>query len=453
VSPFGLSATVWNDLERETLDLFRRLLRVDTTNPPGNETVAARLLAEYFAAAGIDTEITGELPERQNLIARLRGRRDGPTLLLLGHLDVVPAEPAEWTLPPFSAELRDGYVWGRGALDMKCQVAAQAVAFSRLARSGADFAGELIYAATADEENGRHCGARWLNAQRPDLVRCDYLLNEGGGYYITLDDRRLYTFTNGEKGCAQFTIHTRGKGGHGSVPLHRLNAVELMGRVIGALADHELPAAIDPQTAAYIDRLVGDSELAGRLKDPWQARAALRELHAVGNEIAYLVEPLLGITFSPTIARAGGEAVNVIPSHAEITVDCRILPGQTDADVRREIDAALADVGDAWRFEMIDYIEGNRSASTSPLGDSLRRTLCDMVPEADLMPTVLCGFTDSRWFREAQPDVVAYGFCPFFAEDALAMGDREHAADERIAASDLPAQALYVERVVRDLLR
>lgn len=453
MAPFGLSAGAWRELERESLDLFRRLLRVDTTNPPGNETDCAFVLRDYFATCGIDVEIAGELPHRQNLVAGLRGRRDGPALLLLGHMDVVPAEPEEWTVPPFSGEIRDGYVWGRGALDMKCQVAAQAVAFARLARSGADFAGRVVFAATADEESGEHCGARWLNRQRPDLVACDYVLNEGGGYYVQRGDRRLYTFTTGEKGCAQFTVHTRGKGGHGSVPLHRLNAVETMGRVITALADHELPALVDPQTAAYIDRLVDDPRLAARLKDPAQARAAVAELHLAGNEAAFLIEPLLGVTFSPTIARAGGEAVNVIPSHAEITVDCRILPGQTRADVEHEVWTALRELGDSWSFEMVDYIEGNRSPAVSPLQASLERVLTDMVPEAELAPTVLCGFTDSRWFRESQPDVVAYGFCPFFTEDALAMGDREHAADERIPVADIPSQALYVERVVADLLR
>lgn len=453
MAPFGLTAGAWRDLELESVDLFRRLLRVDTTNPPGNETECALVLRDYFAAAGIGVEIVGELPHRQNLVARLRGRRDGPTLLMLGHMDVVPADAEEWTIPPFSGEISDGYVWGRGALDMKCQVAAQAVAFARLARGGADFAGQLVFAATADEESGERCGARWLNRHRPDLVACDFVLNEGGGYYVILDGRRLYTFTTAEKGCAQFTVHTRGKGGHGSVPLHRLNAVETMGRVIAALADHGLPAIVDPQTATYIDRLVDDPLLATRLKDPAQARTVLAELHMAGSETAFLIEPLLGITFSPTIARAGGDAVNVIPSHAEITVDCRILPGQTDADVEHEVRKALRQIGDVWSFEMVDYIEGNRSPAASPLQASLERVLTDMVPDADLVPTVLCGFTDSRWFREAQPDVIAYGFCPFFAEDALAMGDREHAADERIPVTDIPSQALYVERVVHDLLR
>jgi len=453
VRPTTIGEQDWNNLTAESIDLLQRLLRIDTTNPPGNETACALLLRDYLSASGITAELVGDLPDRKNLVARVRGRRDGPTLLLLGHMDVVPAEPEEWSVHPFSGDLSGGYVWGRGATDMKFQVSAQAVACARLARAGADFAGDVLYVATADEEVGNYCGAKWLAQERPDLVRCDYLLNEGGGYFVRVNGRRLYGYTVGEKAFAQFRISTRGKGGHGSVPLHEQNAVETMGRAITALADHELPAIITPLTAQFIDRLVTDRRTAARLKDPATARAAIRDLLAAGDETAYHIEPLLGITFSPTIARAGGEAVNVIPSHAELTVDCRVLPGQTVDDVRRAVDDALAPLGDRWSFEIVDLTEGNESPATSPLSDSLERVLVDMVPDADLVPTLLCGFTDSRWFRETQPDAVAYGFCPFFAEDSAAMGSREHAADERIAAADVPLQALYMERVICDLLR
>lgn len=450
---YGLTDAAWQALEQESVDLLRTLLRIDTTNPPGNETVCAHELQRYLAASHIESTIVGDPVHRQNLVARLRGHRDGPTLLLLGHMDVVPAEPEEWTSPPFAAQIRDGYLYGRGAVDMKCQVAAQAVAFSRLARSGADFAGEIVYVATADEEEGSVCGARWLVEHRPDLVRCDYLLNEGGGYYTTVGARRLYSYTTGEKGFAQFRIRVRGTGGHGSVPLHDRNAVETLGRAIVALADHELPVHLSPLTEQYIDRLVPEAELAARLKDPAQARRTIHGMLAAGDDRAYRIEPLLGITFSPTIVRAGGEAVNVIPSHAELTVDCRILPGQGEADVRREVDAALAPLGTHWSFETVDLTVGNQSPAQSALADSITGVLRSMVPNADLAPSILCGFTDSRWFRDAMPDVVAYGFCPFFTHDEITMQGNEHAADERMPVADAPLQALFVERVVRDLLK
>jgi acetylornithine deacetylase/succinyl-diaminopimelate desuccinylase-like protein len=448
----GIDDSELRALRDEALALLSRLLQADTTNPPGNETRAAEVLRDYFAAAGLKADLVGDLPDRKNVVVRLSGRRPGPTLCLLGHTDVVPAEPDEWSVPPFSGEVRDGYVWGRGATDMKNQVAAQAVAVARLARAGADFAGDVVYVATADEERGDYCGALWLVQNRPDLVRCDYLLNEGGGYFSHVDGARLYDMTTGEKAFAQFRITTRGKGGHGSVPLHDLNAVETLGRVITALADHELPAVIEPLTAAYIDRLVADRELRGRLKDPSQARAAVRELARRDVETAYQIEPLLGITFSPTIARGGGEAVNVIPSHASIDIDCRMLPHQDRQDVCREVERALAHLDGRWEFEWVDVTEGNESPAETPLAQAIERVLTALVPDAVVVPLHLCGFTDSRWFREAFPDVVAYGFCPFVAEDAATMGGREHAKDERVHVDDVPFQAIFFERLVGELL-
>ena len=338
----GLTRDERRALEHEAVGLLSRLLQADTTNPPGNETRAALVLREYFAGHGLEAQLVGDLPERQNLVVRLPGARPGPRLGLLGHLDVVPAEADEWTVPPFAGAVRDGYVWGRGATDMKNQVAAEAVAVTRLARAGAPFAGELLFIATADEERGDYCGARWLATRRPELVRCDYLLNEGGGTYSIADGVRLYPLTVGEKAFADFRITVRGRGGHGSVPLHDLNAVERLGRVITAIAGHEAGVSVAPFTARYIERLVADRGMRDRLKDPALARAAVRELHATDPESAYEIEPLLGMTFSPTIVRGGGEAVNVIPSHASVDIDCRILPGHTPDDVRREVDAALA---------------------------------------------------------------------------------------------------------------
>ena len=228
---WGIGDRDLSELTDESVGLLSRLLQADTTNPPGNETRAAHVLQQYFAAQGLVPELVGDLPDRHNLILRLPGTRPGPTLCLLGHTDVVPAEPDEWTLPPFSGAVSGDWVWGRGATDMKSQVAAQAVAVARLARDGADFAGEVLYVATADEEVGDYCGARWLVQNRPDLVRCDYLLNEGGGLFSWADGVRVYPLTVGEKAFAQFRITTRGKGGHGSIPLHDRNAVELLARV------------------------------------------------------------------------------------------------------------------------------------------------------------------------------------------------------------------------------
>src|SRR6202007_2636089 len=198
--------------------LLQRLIRVDTTNPPGNETAAAELLREYLEANGLECELIAKVPERANLVARLPGG-DGPSLLFLSHTDVVLAEPAEWSVPPFSGELRDGEGWGRGALDMKSQVAANAVAIASLAREGFQPSGDLIFAATADEEVGDGFGLSWLCDEHPDAVRCEYAVNEGGGDRIELADGGVvYQATVAEKMSAPFRLLVRGRSGHASMP-------------------------------------------------------------------------------------------------------------------------------------------------------------------------------------------------------------------------------------------
>jgi acetylornithine deacetylase/succinyl-diaminopimelate desuccinylase-like protein len=235
------------------------------------------------------------------------------------------------------------------------------------------------------------------------------------------------------------------------VPLHDLNPVERLGRVITALADHQAGVSVVPFTARYIDRLIADPGLRRRLKDPALARAAVRELHATDPESAYEIEPLLGMTFSPTILHGGGAAVNVIPSHASVDIDCRILPGHTADDVRRGVAPALAGI-DGWEFAWTDLTDGNESPVPTPLSAAVEKVMSELVPGCEVIPLHLCGFTDSRWFRAAFPDIVAYGFCPFVAEDSATMGGREHAKDERIAVDDVPFQVRFFELLVSELL-
>ncbi len=338
---YGLSDQEWGALEHEVLDLFTALLRVDTTNPPGHETACAKLIQDYLAASGVASELLGELPDRQNLAARLPGARPGPRLVLMGHTDVVPADAAEWSVPPFGGVVKDGYVWGCGATDMKNQVAAEAVAVARLARSGADFAGELVYLATADEEVGDHCGVRWLCEHRPAVIRCDYLLNEGmGGLWLPIDGRKVFLLAIGEKAFAQFQIRTRGNGGHGSVPEKEHSAVLDLAKAVLALGLADPPAAVSPTTERFIDAVVPDAELASRLKDPQTARVAARDLRALDLDLAALVEPLYGATFTPTILSAG-TVVNVIPTHAEAAVDCRITPEMTAEETQELVASVL----------------------------------------------------------------------------------------------------------------
>jgi acetylornithine deacetylase/succinyl-diaminopimelate desuccinylase-like protein len=448
---YGLEQHDWQALEEEVIGLFTALLRVDTTN--GNETAAALVVQEYLAGAGIESDLAGELPDRQSLVARLDGDRPGRTLTMMGHLDVVPADAGEWSVPPFAGVVKDDYVWGCGATDMKNQVAAEAVALARLKRTGAGFAGTVKFAATADEEDGEFCGVQWLCAHRPDALRADFCVNEGsGGLWLPVGDRKVFLLAVGEKAFAQFRIRTRGRGGHGSVPEKERSAVIDLARAVTALGLADPPAIVSGTTARFSDAIVPDAELRTRLKDPMTARAAGAELRRLDPVVAGLVEPLLGATLTPTML-AAGKAVNVIPTRAEASIDCRILPEMTPDDVREYVATLLDPLGIDWQFEWVDVTTPNASPEPTALSESIARVLRRDVPEAVLAPMCSGSFTDSRWLREAFPDCVAYGFAPYLAESFHAMdGGRDHEPDERILVEDVTYQALFFERLVRDLL-
>src|SRR5919199_5471896 len=234
-------------LRDEVVDLLARLIRIDTVNPPGNETAAAELLREYLEANGVACELYARVPERANLVARIRGRGEGPRLLLLSHTDTVLADPGEWQVDPWSGELRDGEIWGRGALDMKGQVAANAVALASLAREGFEPAGDLIFAATADEEVGDDFGLSWLCKQHPDAVRADYALNEGGGDRVVFGDRVFYLCSAAEKMSAPFRLRVHGRSGHASVPGIADNALLKAARPLAPLDQLRPEPALLPE--------------------------------------------------------------------------------------------------------------------------------------------------------------------------------------------------------------
>src|SRR5207248_5774646 len=241
-------------LRQEVTELLQELIRVDTTNPPGNETRAAELLRDYLEESGVSCELYARIPERANLVARIPGRADGPRLLFLSHTDVVLADPSEWAADPFGGELREGEVWGRGALDMKGQVAASAVAIASLAREGFEPAGDLIFAATADEEMGEppEQGLAWLVQEHPDAVRCEYAVNEGAGDRVEIGGRVLYLCASAEKRSAPFTLNVRGRSGHGSMPGIADNALVKAARLIERLGECEPEPRLTPATEGLL---------------------------------------------------------------------------------------------------------------------------------------------------------------------------------------------------------
>src|SRR5215217_6783914 len=224
------------DLEQRSTELLQRLIQFNTVNPPGNEQAAQEFLKEMLEAAGFECELLAAVPGRPNLVARLRGGSDGPSLCFLGHVDTVLADAADWSVDPWSGELRDGCVWGRGALDMKSQVAAEVAAATLLAGDGwRPEAGELMLVFTADEEAGGVHGAKWLCAEHADKVRCDLVVNEGAGEVLEFDGRRVYGVCVAEKGVFRFTIATRGVAGHASVPRIGDNALTKMAPLLEAM--------------------------------------------------------------------------------------------------------------------------------------------------------------------------------------------------------------------------
>jgi acetylornithine deacetylase/succinyl-diaminopimelate desuccinylase-like protein len=429
----------------DAVGLLQRLIRIDTVNPPGNEARIQGELKEMLEGAGFECELLAAEPERPNLVARLRGDSDGPTLTFLGHVDTVRADPEEWSRDPWGGELADGWVWGRGALDMKGQVAAEVAACVALGASGwRPGSGELLLVLTVDEEAGGSLGARWLCEQHPDRVRSDFVVNEGGGGRIELDGRRLYTLSLGEKGIFRVRLRARGTAGHASLPRIGENALLKLAGWLARLSEQPPPAPT-PEGLALLEALFGE-----RFTGEEGIRAGLERLRASQPLLAdFLLEPMVGVTLTPTRAAAGKKA-NVIPSEGEALIDCRVPPGYDQAEARRQLEALLGE-GD-YELEFSEAVVGNHSPLDSPLADAIRAWLADADHGAALAPTVMPGFSDSNWFRTAFPEAVVYGFCPHREIGLLEAAPLIHAADERVPAADVELAASFFSTLARRML-
>ena len=410
-------------LREEVTALLQELLRLNTVNPPGNETIAAELLRDYLAQSGIPCELVGRSPDRLNLIARLPGG-DGPSLAFLAHTDTVRADPEEWARDPWSGDLVDGEVWGRGALDMKNQVAASAVAFASLWREGFRPPGDLILALTADEEVNEDYGLSWLVQEHPELVRADYSVNEGGGERCVFGDDVYYLCAVGEKMSAPFRVHVRGRSGHASVPAIADNALVKAAPIIEALGRYAPPQVLIPEVERFLETVLGEVP---------PLDEALDRARSLGPLAAELVEPLLSFTLAPTMIEASKQR-NVVPASCVVTVDCRLPPGMTPEDVDPLVRAAIGP-GD-YDLEWYERDGGTRSPMETPLWSALESWVGEIDPGARLVPLVCAGFTDSHWLRNAF-GTIAYGFFPQKAMDIELASRLIHSADERTPVDDL----------------
>lgn len=440
--------TDWITEPDEVVRLTQELIRVDSTN--GNETAVAEVLVDYLQPFGVEVELVARDRERANLVARLPGRDPrAPSLAFVGHLDVVPADPRDWTHPPFAAEIDDaGYLFGRGAVDMKDEVAARAVALARLARSGFRPSGDLWLIAVADEEDGSaDVGMRWLLEERPDL-RPSYAVNEGGGQRLDLaDGRAVLTLSTGEKGTQPVRVVARGEAGHASMPTLGRNAVPLLAELLASvgqgLAHPGRPGVewLRPTLLA----LLGDAP-----DEPGELAAAVARAAELHPALRHGLPPLMGTTMAPTLL-TGSAARNVMPARASADLDCRILPGTTADQVLQEVRGIL---GDRLPYDLDlpeDLVPGSASPASGPVPEAIARVMATLDPDAVLMPLLCTGFTDSSFLRAAG-DVAAYGFSPFRATPADVLDAGYHNADERVHIDDLALSVAFHEQLARDLL-
>jgi acetylornithine deacetylase/succinyl-diaminopimelate desuccinylase-like protein len=420
-------------------ELLQNLIRFDTSNPPGNERPCIEYMHGLLKDAGIKTTMVAKNRARPNLIARIKGEGKAPPLLLYGHVDVVTVENQKWQQPPFAGNIVDGYLWGRGALDMKSGVAMLLAAFLRSKIEKAPLPGDVIFCAVSDEEAGGDFGSRFLVNEHAELFKdVKYAFGEFGGFNISMGGKRLYPIMVAEKQCCWMKLTFHGRGGHGSMPVHN-QAMAKLGRVLSILDRKRLPYHLTPAVQLMLSSIAramgGVTGLAIRaLNNPLFADAVIGAIGERGSIFA----PLLHNTISPTILKAS-DKVNVIPSEGSIGLDGRLLPGFTPRDMEREMHALL---GSDYDLEVMEYDPGP-AAPDMGLFSTLGNVIKELDPQAVPVPYVMSGVTDARFFCKL--GIQTYGFTPLQLPDDFSFIGTIHAADERVpvTALEFGTQAIY----------
>jgi acetylornithine deacetylase/succinyl-diaminopimelate desuccinylase-like protein len=439
----------------EATELLQQLIRNacvnDGTATSGQESRNADLLSSYLEGSGLDIERYEPVPGRASVVCRMEGRDPAaPSLLLMGHTDVVPVSVDRWRRDPFGGELVDGEVWGRGAIDMLSITGTMAVAFRRLADSGFRPRGTLVYLGVADEEAlGTH-GAEWLVDHERDAVQADFVVTEAGGFRLPFPSRGgpLLPVVVAEKGSYWCTIRVAGTPGHASMPLRTDNALVKAAEVVRRLAAYRPETRIQDTWRRFLEAAELPDELTATLLDPDGIRTYCESQPDVG--LARMTHALTHTTMAPTILH-GGIKTNVIPDMVELQVDIRTLPGQTGEEIREILREALGDL-----YHDVDVTADSDDAASesrmdTPLWDSLRRVTRRLVPGASNVPFMLVGATDARFFRRI--GATAYGAGLYSERISFAeFASMFHGDDERIDLESLRLQTELWEGVVRDLL-
>lgn len=416
-----------SELQEEALQLFLDLLRIDTSNPPGNERPAAERCAEELRKDGFEPQLLEGKEDRTNLVCRWQGTGEEAPLLLTAHLDVVPAT-GDWTHPPFGGEIHDGYIWGRGAVDMKHHAAMTVTVMRALARSKTRLRRDVILALVADEETDCTWGSAWLVKNHPDLVRAEYALGEIGGFTLHADGHRFYPIQIAQKGILWLEAKAKGKAGHGSMPLEE-SAIGELSAAIARVAAVPLPVHTPDATRAFIEGLastlggVKGAVLRGLLI-PALAPTILRSLPDRG--LARSLRAVLSNTASPTILRAG-DKINVIPGEARAHIDGRSLPGSAGTKLMAELQQVA---GPNVELEVMRQVEGIEFSHETPLFEALSAAVRRADPEGIPIPYMIPGFTDGYAF--SQLGTIYYGFAPMSLPPGLPFAELFHNVDERI---------------------
>jgi acetylornithine deacetylase/succinyl-diaminopimelate desuccinylase-like protein len=420
------------DPRDDVVQIVSRLIRFDTTNTGEPETTqgeaaCARWVAEQLQEVGYQPQyVESGAPGRGNVFARLRGADSSRGALLIhGHLDVVPAEPAEWTVHPFSGAIRDGFVWGRGAVDMKDMVGMMIVVARQFKRAGVVPPRDLVFAFVADEEHGGHYGAQWLVANRPELFAgVTEAIGEVGGFSLTVPrrdggERRLYLIETAEKGLAWMRLTARGPAGHGSM-VHDQNPVTAVAEAVAQLGRHRFPFVVTDPVEQF---LAAVSEETGLTFDT-ESKDLAGTIEKLGP-MARMLKAVLHDTANPTMLKAGYKA-NVIPTTAEAVVDCRILPGRKAA-FEAEVDELIGpDVTREWIRDLPPY----ETTFDGDLVDAMNAAVLALDPDGRTVPYMLSGGTDAKAF--ARLGIRCFGFSPLRLPPDLDFAALFHGVDERV---------------------
>jgi acetylornithine deacetylase/succinyl-diaminopimelate desuccinylase-like protein len=421
-------------LNDECIRHLQALIRLDTSNPPGNEIIAVEYIRQQLEAEGIASEVVESAPGRGNLRAVLKGDGSARPLLLMSHTDVVPVEPEYWTHPPFSGEIAEGYVWGRGAVDMKQWGAWHLTIFLELARSGVPLKRDVVLLATADEEDGSYKGMRWIAENLPHWLDGEYGLSEGGGGEMQVGGRSFFPCRVAEKGACRFHLRAHGTPGHGSRP-HGDNAIVKLGEALARIGRVPMPMQPTETVRGMLEEILGDTqegrEVIARLLDPATFEQALAEAH-FSPTMKLTLNAQLRNTATPTILSAAGSRINVIPSTAEASLDGRPLPDATAEEFVRELREI---VGAEIEIDVYEYWPGASSSFDTKLFRIMKEVTGEVTGGAGLVPFMATGASDARF---AEPlGVHVYGFGPMRDEPGAAPSALMHAHDERISLSNI----------------